>query len=229
MKNTVGSYWSRHLAYLWCQSTGKGDDAQSFLKNGLEANPTSFLLNFSFTEHQEQSMLAYQATPGVDSKKVDEKKAEVHETFRKFTNLLKKGLDELEERHLAQGGTQISQQASGTNTKAPVATAAPITVEDDIAMKENEIYGIIDPAVVEAKEREKERVKENERMEAVLIDKRTELGQASIAWLRYAKRAGQSSGMRNTFKEIRADKWVCWQVYEAAGGRFISPPASMTD
>jgi hypothetical protein len=173
-------------------------------------------------------MLTYQAAPGADQKKVDEKKAEVHETFRKFTNLLKKELDALEERHLAQGGTQISQQASGTNTKAPVATAAPITVEDDIAMKENEIYGIIDPAVAEAKEREKERVKENERMEVVLIDKRTELGQASIAWLRYAKRAGQSAGMRNTFKEIRADKWVCWQVYEAAGECLILLSTSVT-
>ena len=174
-------------------------------------------------------MLAYQATAGADPKRVDEKKAEVHETFRKFTNLLKKELDELEERHLAQGGTQISQQASGTTTKAPVATVAPITVEDDIAMKENEIYGIIDPAVVEAKEKEKERVKENEQMEAVLIDKRTELGQASIAWLRYAKRAGQSAGMRNAFKEIRADKWVCWQVYEAAGECFISLSIGMTN
>jgi cleavage stimulation factor subunit 3 len=170
-------------------------------------------------------MLAYQATSGADPKKVDEKKAEVHETFRKFTTLLKKELDELEERHLAKGGAQVSQPPQGAN-KVPAITTAPITMEDDIAMKENEIYGIVDPAVAEAKEREKERVKENERTEAVLIDKRTELGQASIAWLRYAKRAGQSAGMRNAFKEIRADKWVSWQVYEAAGEYFISLTAS---
>ena len=119
---------------------------------------------------------------------------------------------------MAQGGNQVSQQLPGPTAKPPVvAAAAPISVEDDMAMKENEIYGIVDPVVAEAKEREKERARENERMEAIIVDKRTELGQASIAWLRYAKRAGQSSSMRNIFKEIRADKWVCWQVFEAAG------------
>ena len=161
-------------------------------------------------------MLASQSASGADPKKVDEKKAEVHETFRKFTNLLKKELDELEEHHIAEGGNRVSQLPAGAN-KAPVAAAAPITVEDDVTMKENEIYGIVDPAIAEAKEREKEKAKENERMESVLIDKRAELGQASIAWLRYSKRAGQSMGLRNTFKEMRADRWVCWQVYEAAG------------
>ncbi|KIM32651.1 hypothetical protein M408DRAFT_62773 [Serendipita vermifera MAFF 305830] len=149
-----------HLAYLWSQTNGKADDAHGFLKNGLDANPTSFLLNFSYTEHQEQAM----------------KKAEIHEIFRKFTTILKKELDDLEEQHVAEGGNRVSQQPAGA-TKAPVP---------------------------------------NERMEGILIDKRTELGQASLAWLRYAKRVGQSVGMRNTFKEIRSDKWVCWQVYEAA-------------
>lgn len=161
-------------------------------------------------------MLTFQSTSGSDPKKIEEKKAEVHDLFRKFSTLLKKELDDFEERHVAEGGNRVSQQPAGAN-KAAAAVAAPITIEDDIAMKENEIYGVIDPAVAEAKEREKEKARENERMEGILNDKRTELGQASIAWLRYAKRAGQSLGMRNTFKEIRSDKWVCWQVYEAAG------------
>jgi cleavage stimulation factor subunit 3 len=203
---------------LWCTTNGKGDDAFSFLKGGLEANPTSFLLNFSFSEYQEQAMVALQTTSGTDPKKIDEKKAEGHEHYKKFISLLRKELDEIEEKHISEGGAPVSQQPAGVPGQSMVARAAtPLNVEDDIAMKENEIYGIIDPAITEAKEREREREEENKRREMILVDKRIELGQVSIAWMRYAKRVAQSAGLRNVFKEVRADKWVCWQVFEAAG------------
>ncbi|CAG8606746.1 570_t:CDS:2, partial [Acaulospora colombiana] len=219
-----------HLAYLWCISNGKADDAFSFLKGGLEANPTSFLLNFSFNEHQEQALITLQTTPGSDPKKMEEKKVEGHDQYKKFIGLLRKELDEIEERHISEGGTPVSQHPAGTTAQSTAARAAtPLNVEDDIAMKENEIYGIIDPAVAEAKEREREREEENKRREMILIDKRIELGQVGIAWMRYAKRVGQSAGMRNVFKEIRADKWVCWQVFEAAAilEHQISPTADV--
>ncbi|CAG7852297.1 mRNA 3'-end-processing protein RNA14 [Serendipita indica DSM 11827] len=217
-----------YLAYIWAQSVGKADDAQLFLKSGLDANPASFLLNFAYSEHQEQAMLSFQATAGVDPKKVEEKKAEGHEIFKKFIGVLKKELEDLEALHISEGGTPISQQPAGSQPiQAPA--PAPISIEDDLALKESEVYGTIDPAIAEAKEQEKARQLENERREAILIAKRVELGQVSIAWMRYSKRVGQSAGLRSTFREIRADKWVCWQVFEAAAllEHQISPNADV--
>jgi cleavage stimulation factor subunit 3 len=189
------------------------------LKNGLDANPTSFLLNFAFSEHQEQALMTLQGAANADLKKVEEKKAEGQELFKNFIGLLKKELDEIEAHHISEGGTPVSQQPSGTQGANQVSVVSnAITVDDDdVTMKENEIYGIVDTAAAEAKEREKERLRENEKREALLINKRVELGQVSIAWMRYAKRVGQSVGLRNVFKEVRADKWVCWQVFECAG------------
>ncbi|KAG8827959.1 mRNA 3'-end-processing protein rna14 [Serendipita sp. 399] len=221
---------NRYLAYLWTQSVGKGDDAHTFLKNGLDANPTSFLLNFAYSEVHEQTILSLQTTAGADPKKVDEKKAEGHEIYKKFIATLKKELDSIEEVHIAEGGNPVSQQPGAVQAQVPVAPAPnAIEMEDELIQKENEIYGIVDLAAAEAKEREQEREAENERREAVLITKRVELGQASIAWMRYAKRVGQSAGLRNVFKEIRADKWVCWQVFEAAAllEHQISPTADV--
>ena len=161
-------------------------------------------------------MLTLQATAGTDPKKVEEKKAEGHEIFKKFTTMLKKELEALEAIHIAEGCSPISQQPAGSQpSQAPV--PAPISIEDELALKESEVYGTVDPAITEAKEREKARQQENERREALLIAKRVELGQVSIAWMRYSKRVGQSAGLRSTFREIRADKWVGWQVFEAAG------------
>ena len=206
----------RYLAYLWCQANSKTEEAHAFLKNGLEANPTSFLLNFAFSEYHEQALMTLQGAANADPKKVEEKKTEGHELFKNFIGLLKKELDEIEAHHISEGGTHVSQQPSGTN-QVPVVSNAITVEDDDVTMKENEIYGIIDTAAAEAKEREKERLRENEKREALLINKRVELGQVSIAWMRYAKRVGQSVGLRNVFKEVRADKWVCWQVFECAG------------
>lgn len=211
------------MAYLWSQTASKKEEAHSFLENGLKANPTSFLLNFSYCEYQEQAF----TVPNVDPKEVEEKKASGHKLFKDFTSLLRKELDDLEAIHIASGGNPVSQQpasaATGNaNPNANSNNAAAVLKdlkddEDDIAMKENEIYGTIDPSVEQAKERERERQRENERREARLIDKRIELGLACIAWMRYARRVGGTAGMRNVFKEVRADKWVSWQVFEAAG------------
>ncbi|KAG8785345.1 mRNA 3'-end-processing protein rna14 [Serendipita sp. 397] len=219
-----------YLAYLWAQSMGKGDDAHTFLKNGLDANSTSFLLNFAYSELHEQSILNLQATANADPKKIEEKKAEGHEIYKKFVANLKIELDRLEELHIAEGGNPVSQQSGQTQNQGPVVPAQNvIELEDDITQKENEFYGIVDPAAAEAKERELERERENERREAILVAKRVELGQVNIAWMRYAKRVGQSAGLRNVFKEIRADKWVCWQVFESAAllEHQISPTADV--
>jgi cleavage stimulation factor subunit 3 len=181
----------------------------AFLRSGLEANPTSFLLNFAYAEHQEIAFVSDNATATA------EKKEELHAIHRRFCEKLRVDLDALEKEHLTNGGQSISQQSSGV----PTAPAGPLklSAEDEDMLAENEIYGILHAGAEEEREKEKERQRKNEQRALVILDKRTELGMASIAWMRVAKRVGQSAGLRATFKEIRSDKWVCWQVFEAAG------------
>lgn len=210
----------RYLAYLWAHKAEQDEHSKGpfrkvglesvvFLRNGLEANPTSFLLNFAYAEHQEIALVSDNATATA------EKKEELQTIYRRFCEKLRVELDTLEKEHLANGGQSISQQSSGV----PTAPAGPLklSAEDEAMLAENEIYGIVHIGAEEEREKERERQRKNEQRALVILDKRTELGVASIAWMRVAKRVGQSSGLRVTFKEIRSEKWVCWQVFEAAG------------
>jgi cleavage stimulation factor subunit 3 len=227
----------RYLAYLWAHKAEQdehskgpfrkvGLEAVAFLRSGFEANPTSFLLNFAFAEHQEIAFVSDNATATA------EKKEELHSIYRRFCEKLRVELDALEKEHLANDGQSISQQSSGV----PTAPAGPLklSAEDEAMLAENEIYGIVHVGAEEEREKEKERQRKNEQRALVILDKRTELGMASVAWMRIAKRIGQSAGLRATFKEIRSDKWVCWQVFEAAGKShlygffdFVTKPTSL--
>ena len=166
-------------------------------------------MNFAYAEHQEIALVSDNASATA------EKKEELQAIYRRFCEKLRVELDTLEKEHLSNGGQSISQQSSGV----PTAPAGPLklSAEDEAMLAENEIYGILHVSAEEEREKEKERQKKNEQRALVILDKRTELGMASIAWMRVAKRVGQSAGLRSTFKEIRSDKWVCWQVFEAAG------------
>ncbi|KAK7442965.1 mRNA 3'-end-processing protein rna14 [Stygiomarasmius scandens] len=68
------------MAYSWVDSVGKHDEALSILRSGIEANPTSFVLNFTYIDSME-SKKEYQ---------------EVHKTFKKFLDVLQKNLDVLQ-------------------------------------------------------------------------------------------------------------------------------------
>ena len=215
----------RYLAYLWAHKAEQDEHSKgpfrkvglepaAFLRSGLEANPTSFLLNFAYAEHQEIALVSDNAAATA------EKREELQAIYRRFCEKLRVELDALEKEHLANGGQSISQQSSGVPTAPP--GPLRLSAEDEAMLAENEIYGIVHIGAEEEREKEKERQRKNEQRALVILDKRTELGVASIAWMRVAKRVGQSAGLRATFKEIRSDKWVCWQVFEAAGKSCLS-------
>lgn len=49
------------------------------------------------------------------------------------------------------------------------------------------------------------------------LKRRTELCIAWITYMRFARRAEGLKPARNIFGKARKDKWVGWEVYEAAG------------
>ncbi|KAF8890420.1 hypothetical protein BD779DRAFT_1622535 [Infundibulicybe gibba] len=70
------------MAYTWTNSVGKTDEAMSILKAGMEANPGSFLLTFTYVEAQEAK----------------KEFADVHATFDKFLAALRVELEAVEAR-----------------------------------------------------------------------------------------------------------------------------------
>ncbi|KAH9478817.1 mRNA 3'-end-processing protein RNA14 [Psilocybe cubensis] len=69
----------RFMAYTWTNSIGKNNKALLILKAGLDANPSSFLLNFAYAEALE----------------INKDHAEVHATYEKFLGILRANLDRL--------------------------------------------------------------------------------------------------------------------------------------
>ncbi|KIP07568.1 hypothetical protein PHLGIDRAFT_105533 [Phlebiopsis gigantea 11061_1 CR5-6] len=99
------------MAYSWYKSLSldestpeakrkdRKDEAMNILKAGLEANPSSFILNFAYVEQQE----------------LNQNFEDVHATMDKFLGVLKKSLDDLE----VQRGSPHSSAASDQSQQVP--------------------------------------------------------------------------------------------------------------
>ncbi|KAA1478447.1 Suf-domain-containing protein [Dentipellis sp. KUC8613] len=97
-----GEIW--YMAYVWTNSVGKSEEAVNILKAGIEANPSSFLLNFAYAETLE----------------VNNAYAEVHAVYDKFLNVLRQDLDEFEKRVTEAGPTPPSTQSQSQGNELGV-------------------------------------------------------------------------------------------------------------
>ncbi|EPQ59815.1 Suf-domain-containing protein [Gloeophyllum trabeum ATCC 11539] len=71
-----------YMAYVWTKSIGKLQDAVALLEAGIEANPSSFLLNFAYAEELE----------------IRGEKEKVHKVYENLLETLSKQLEELEKK-----------------------------------------------------------------------------------------------------------------------------------
>ncbi|KAH9936856.1 Suf-domain-containing protein [Epithele typhae] len=165
------------MAYAWTNSIGKTDEALALLKAGIDANPASFVLNFAYAEALE----------------LQNNFTEVHATFEKFLEVLRKDLEALETRlgnanstDGAQGLQPSQGQSSGLPFDAPPSASFSTSSSDDKPPKNKE-----------------------------LTDKRTDYGIAWIMYIRFARRAEGLKSARNVFGKARRDRWTPWEVHEA--------------
>ncbi|CAE6435414.1 unnamed protein product [Rhizoctonia solani] len=84
-----------YLAYNWANTAGKPDEAMSIIKQGMEANKSSFLLHFAYTEICE----------------VQKKYPEVHSTFEGLVDALHTQLDTLD--------NSIKEEVAAAKANAP--------------------------------------------------------------------------------------------------------------
>ncbi|KAF8520032.1 hypothetical protein BU17DRAFT_89425 [Hysterangium stoloniferum] len=155
-----------YMAYSWTEKHMKPDEAISFLKAGLEANPASFVLNFANAEALENTK-SY---------------AEVHTMFTKFIEILHVELEKQVkaapfDNPLILNGSAITQPSSSSGSGS---SGSVMTPQKEFAKR------------------------------------RTELCIAWITYMRFARRAEGLKPARAVFGKARKDKWIGWEVYEAA-------------
>ncbi|KAH9843581.1 Suf-domain-containing protein [Rhodofomes roseus] len=97
-----------YMAYVWTNNIGKIDEAVALLKAGIEANPSSFVLNFAYAEAQEMA----------------KNYAEVHATFEKFLEVLKTDLDAVEIR-INSANSSFSSNISQSQKTEPADNSQP--------------------------------------------------------------------------------------------------------
>ncbi|EGO01439.1 hypothetical protein SERLA73DRAFT_166004 [Serpula lacrymans var. lacrymans S7.3] len=185
-----GEIW--YMAFVWTNSVGRQDEAVSILKAGIDANPTSFLLNFAYAEIQE-------ARQNIQ---------EVYNIFDKFLEVLRTELEELETRANS-ANSSFSSNVSGTTVPINGPTPSSLNAGSNGAFAEGGTQSNNSSFTTQSSDDKPPKVKE-------LIERRTEYGLVYIMYMRFARRAQDLKSSRAVFGKARRDRWTPWEVYEAA-------------
>ncbi|KAI0734823.1 Suf-domain-containing protein [Fomitopsis betulina] len=110
-----------YMAYVWTNSIGKTDEALALLKVGIEANPSSFVLNFAYAEAQEAA----------------KNNAEVHATFEKFLEVLKTDLEAVEKK-IASANSSFSSDIPQSQKTEPGDNVQPESQGSSLSDKSDE-------------------------------------------------------------------------------------------
>lgn len=159
----------------------------AILKQGMEANPGSFLLTFAYVEAQE----------------VKKEYADVHTTFDKLLTHLRAELEVLETR-VNSANSSLSSLGSSSGITAPATNLASTGLTEAGIQSNNSSFA------TQASDEKPPKSQE-------LSERRTEYGLVWIMYMRFGRRAESVKVSRGIFGKARKDRWTPWQVYEAAG------------
>ncbi|KAH8101899.1 hypothetical protein BXZ70DRAFT_932395 [Cristinia sonorae] len=117
-------FW--YMAFFWTTSISsdatlsegkrkeKKEEAMSYLRSGIEANPESFVLNFAYAEALEEA----------------KENAEVHECFRKFIAVLHTQLEEMDNSQSSAANSQMNEASFNSQSSEPAKTTASKELSD---------------------------------------------------------------------------------------------------
>ncbi|KAI0333418.1 Suf-domain-containing protein [Cubamyces sp. BRFM 1775] len=178
-----------YMAYAWTNSIGKVDEAITLLKSGIEANPASFVLNFAYAEALE----------------LQGNFAEVHATYERFLEVLRKDLEVVEERVNSSNSSNSSIGSQNSQKTDPNA----MDVSSSFLQPPSQTPSPNSSFATQVADEKPPKSKE-------LVDKRTDYGIVYIMYMRFGRRAEGLKSARNIFGKARRDRWTPWEVYEAA-------------
>ncbi|KAI0337339.1 Suf-domain-containing protein [Trametopsis cervina] len=184
-----------YMAYVWYTALSsdmslpeqkrkdRKDEALSVLKLGIDANPSSFVLNFAYAE-------ALEANKDFEN---------VHATFDKFLDVLRKDLEVIE----ARANINSPNGSQSQNNHGPDGATLPPGFVTAGTQSQN--------SSINTQTSDEKPTKPKE-----LTDRRTEFGVAWIMYMRFARRAENLKSARAVFGKARRDRWSPWEVYESA-------------
>ncbi|KAH8115634.1 Suf-domain-containing protein [Phellopilus nigrolimitatus] len=183
------------MAYTWASGAGRADEALALLKAGIEANPTSFLLNFALAESFE----------------IAKNYVEVHATFNRLLQSMHEDLEDLKVKsddEAAQSSTSDSVPGSAGTADASaengdVQNGGGLSKEASFATTKTTSSSSSSPSEVPPHT-------EN------LRERQQEYGLVYIMYIRFALRAEGVDASRAVFGKARKDKWTTWEVFESA-------------
>ncbi len=186
------------MAYIWTSNVGKTDEALAILKAGIEANPTSYLLNFAYAEAQE----------------VRKDFTEVHAAYDRFLSALRNELETLEKSLPAAVNANTNLNS---NTNQNGTTSANTTNGGDTNMGDNTTAMPPPASAGSSQQSQSSNAQDEPPRSKELAERRSEYGLAYIMYMRFGRRAEGVKSSRTIFGRGRKDSWTPWEVYEAAG------------
>lgn len=150
------------------------------------------MLNFAYAEAQE----------------LNQNFAEVHATFDKFVDVLRRDLEEIEARVSSANSSFSSNTSGATEAANPTEAALAFGLPTPGTQSQSSSFNtqVSDEKLPKSKE---------------LAERRTEYGIAWIVYMRFARRAEGLKTSRAVFGRARRERWTPWEVYEAAGGSIV--------
>ena len=141
----------------------------------------------------------------------------MHQTFKKFIEVLRQNLEEIEQ---SANGPNNSFTSNGTTSTAPIGSAESSSMITSLSQpgSQSQNSSFSSQSTEEKPSKSKE-----------LADRRTEYGIAWIVYMRFARRAETLQSARAVFGQARKDRWTPWEVYEAAGKYLVFGPCYMSE
>ncbi|KAL5512186.1 hypothetical protein ACEPAG_3471 [Sanghuangporus baumii] len=177
------------MAYSWTNSVGRTDEALQILKAGIEANPSSFVLNFALAENYE----------------LQKNNAEVHATYTKLLQRVLEEIEALDSKINASANTNENESTPGhagtTEANAEQADAPPPSsgLNKELSMSTTTSSSSEDSSLA-----------------TQLRERKQEYGLVYIMYIRFAMRSEGLEASRLVFQRARKDKYAPWEVFEAA-------------
>lgn len=176
------------MAFSWTNAAGRTEEALQILKSGIEAIPASFVLNFALAEMLELA----------------KNYSEVHATYKRLLQGVCEEIEAVDAKiNALNNNTESIAEASGAGE-----AGAEHSDGNGASLKREptEIIAHTSTPVTT----------ETSALMLQLRERKQEYGLVYIMYIRFAMRAEGQESSRSVFQRARKDKYVPWEVFEAA-------------
>ena len=203
----------RYMSYVWNNKVEGDSDAINILDQGIKANPARSVVTSVSCIY---CLIPYCAFPClvssfllnlayIEIQEMNKNKSAVVAAFDRFLSVLRANLEAIEYRVNSDEVSPEPDSNSSESSNSLTISATRRTTANTMFKNNSSVSGDLD-ALLQAKD---------------LAEWRKEYGLVWNMYMRAARRSVSRQAFRDTFAKARKDRWVPWEVYEAAGSLAI--------